>query len=256
MDHRLAAVHADAGGEGRDHVVGDGQDDQLDLLNEGLRLGERAHPVHELPEPLPASASRLATAWIGQPARRQGGAERGADGARPDDARVRRLAGLGVVMGMHVVVDVDLVAMPVVPVRHRVQVDAGLVDRCSVSLRRRAAASAGRSPHAFIGRPSVWRGTLARIECNERTEIDALSQMDPFGARAPLGPGLPDLYRVSAAGRRDRRWGAAGDGPDPAREPAPPRRRRHRRPRPTSRPSPRGARASRRGRDPVHARRA
>ena len=28
--------------------------------------------------------------------------------------------------------------------------------------------------------------------------MDALSRIDPFGARAPLGPGLPDLYRVSA----------------------------------------------------------
>jgi aconitate hydratase len=28
--------------------------------------------------------------------------------------------------------------------------------------------------------------------------MDTLSRMDPFGARASLGPGLPDLYRVSA----------------------------------------------------------
>src|SRR5687768_10821288 len=28
--------------------------------------------------------------------------------------------------------------------------------------------------------------------------MDALSRIDPFGARAPLGPGLPDWYRVSA----------------------------------------------------------
>ncbi|MBA2299406.1 MAG: aconitate hydratase, partial [Chloroflexi bacterium] len=28
--------------------------------------------------------------------------------------------------------------------------------------------------------------------------MDALSRSDPFGARAPLGPSLPDLYRVSA----------------------------------------------------------
>jgi aconitate hydratase len=30
--------------------------------------------------------------------------------------------------------------------------------------------------------------------------MDTLSRMDPFGARAPLGPGQPDLYRVSALG--------------------------------------------------------
>src|SRR5688572_10846556 len=68
----------------------------------------------------------------------------------------------------------------------------------SVSARSRAARSPGRSLHAFIGRSSVGRGTLARIECSEPTEMDALSRIDPFGARAPLGPGLPDLYRVSA----------------------------------------------------------
>src|SRR5687767_12510788 len=68
----------------------------------------------------------------------------------------------------------------------------------SVSARSRAARSPGRSPHAFIGRSSVGRGTLARIECSEPAEMDALSRIDPFGARAPLGPGLPDWYRVSA----------------------------------------------------------
>ncbi len=31
--------------------------------------------------------------------------------------------------------------------------------------------------------------------------MDALSHEDPFGARAPLGPGLPDIYRVSTLGR-------------------------------------------------------
>jgi aconitate hydratase A / 2-methylisocitrate dehydratase len=30
--------------------------------------------------------------------------------------------------------------------------------------------------------------------------MDALSRIDPFGARAPLGPGLPDLYRLAAIG--------------------------------------------------------
>ncbi len=32
--------------------------------------------------------------------------------------------------------------------------------------------------------------------------MDALSRIDPFGARAPLGPGLPDLYRLDALGGR------------------------------------------------------
>ncbi len=32
--------------------------------------------------------------------------------------------------------------------------------------------------------------------------MDALSRIDPFGARAPLGPGLPDLYRLDVLGGR------------------------------------------------------
>ena len=28
------------------------------------------------------------------------------------------------------------------------------------------------------------------------------TSIDPFGARAPLGPGLPDLYRLDAVGDR------------------------------------------------------
>jgi aconitate hydratase len=32
--------------------------------------------------------------------------------------------------------------------------------------------------------------------------MDALSRIDPFGARAALGPGLPDLYRLDALGAR------------------------------------------------------
>ncbi len=32
--------------------------------------------------------------------------------------------------------------------------------------------------------------------------MDALSRIDPFGARASLGPGLPDLYRLDALGGR------------------------------------------------------
>src|SRR6476660_953162 len=79
----------------------------------------------------------------------------------------------------------------------------------SVSARRRAASAAacacsvGRSRQAFIRarrRRRDGRGTLARIECNEPTEASRVSGMDPFGARASLGPGLPDLYRLDALG--------------------------------------------------------
>ncbi|MEO6207399.1 MAG: aconitase family protein, partial [Candidatus Limnocylindrales bacterium] len=30
--------------------------------------------------------------------------------------------------------------------------------------------------------------------------MDALSRIDPFGARSPLGPGMPDVYRLDALG--------------------------------------------------------
>jgi hypothetical protein len=46
------------------------------------------------------------------------------------------------------------------------------------------------------------RGTLPSIECSERTRKHALSSTDPFGARAPLGPGLPDIYRLDVLGDR------------------------------------------------------
>src|SRR6476469_9850085 len=32
--------------------------------------------------------------------------------------------------------------------------------------------------------------------------MDALSRIDPFGARAPLAPGLPDIYRLAVLGDR------------------------------------------------------
>ncbi len=53
-----------------------------------------------------------------------------------------------------------------------------------------------------MGRPGGGRGTLARSECSETMERDALTRIDPFGARASLGPGLPDIYRLSALGGR------------------------------------------------------
>ena len=73
----------------------------------------------------------------------------------------------------------------------------------SVARRSIAASSAGSPRQAFIGgrpRRTDERGTLPRIECSEPMEMDAVSRMDPFGARASLGPGLPDLYRLDALG--------------------------------------------------------
>ena len=70
VDHRLAAVHPERGGQRADDVVRHGQDDQLDLVEDRLRVGEDAgarRPASGTARAGPAS--RLATAWIGQPAR-------------------------------------------------------------------------------------------------------------------------------------------------------------------------------------------
>ena len=69
VDDRLPAVQPEVAGHGADGVVGHGQDDELDLVEERGRLGERPRPGDEAPEPLASAGSRLATAAIGQPAR-------------------------------------------------------------------------------------------------------------------------------------------------------------------------------------------
>ena len=129
VDHRLPAVHPDRPGERRDGVVGDGDDDQLDLLDEGLRLGERADAVDLRAEPL--AAGRVAAGdRLDRPAGpAQGDPEGGPDRARPDDPDDRRLARLGVLMRVLVVARVDVVAVAVVARRGRVEVDAGRLDR-------------------------------------------------------------------------------------------------------------------------------
>ena len=77
---------------------------------------------------------------------------------------------------------------------------------------------------------------------------------DPFGARATLGPGLARPLPARCGRRPDRPRDAAGHGQDPAREPAPPRRRRGRpRARMSRRCSPGDPGSVGRGGDPVHA---
>ena len=73
-----------------------------------------------------------------------------------------------------------------------------------------------------------------------------MSRDRPLRRPRALGPGLPDIYRLSAlAGIAARPSRPPVTVTDPARERAPPRRRRDRPSRRTSRRSPRGARASR-----------
>jgi aconitate hydratase len=52
------------------------------------------------------------------------------------------------------------------------------------------------------GRLVGARGTLAPFECTQPVRTDALSRIDPFGARTALGPGLPDVYRLDAVADR------------------------------------------------------
>ena len=51
---------------------------------------------------------------------------------------------------------------------------------------------------------AVSRSRAVRLhpsKSSEPAEIDALPRIDPFDARAPLAPGLPDVYRLSAISR-------------------------------------------------------
>src|SRR6185295_17844129 len=83
----------------------------------------------------------------------------------------------------------------------------------SISARSRSGSSPGNAPQGFTERYEPgwpgsdrlgrrWRpperGTLPCIESSEPTEYHALPSADPFGARASLGPGLPDIYRLGA----------------------------------------------------------
>src|SRR5512141_1980676 len=81
----------------------------------------------------------------------------------------------------------------------------------SVSARSCSGSSPGRWPHDLIGaaagrraRNAIGAVGLSSFECSERVRTDAMSRIDPFSARAALGAGLPDYYRLDVlAGRVD-----------------------------------------------------
>ena len=54
VDDRLAAVQPETPRHGRDGVVGDGQDHELDFVEQGVGLGEGTGAFDQLPEPLAA----------------------------------------------------------------------------------------------------------------------------------------------------------------------------------------------------------
>ncbi len=102
MDDRLAAVQAEAAGDDGDRVVGDGDDDELRVVEKRVRLGEGANAWHEAAKALapPGIAGRDRA---DDPTRAiEGHAERGSHGSRADDSDDRRLARLGPDMGMGV----------------------------------------------------------------------------------------------------------------------------------------------------------
>ena len=99
MDHRLPAVHPERGGERRDGVIGDGQDDELDLVEDRFGVREDAADLDQRTEPL-APTGVAAGDRVDRPA---AAAERDTegrpDGPGPDDPDDRRLAGAGMDVG-------------------------------------------------------------------------------------------------------------------------------------------------------------
>ncbi len=104
VDHRLAAVHPEGRRQRCDRIVGYGDDDELDLVHQGLRLGERARRGHERPEPFAPRRITRRDGRHGPTGPSEGHPERRADRARSHDPDDRRLARLAVLVRVNVVV--------------------------------------------------------------------------------------------------------------------------------------------------------
>jgi hypothetical protein len=153
--------------EGGELVVGDGDDDQLHLLDEGLRLGEGPSATGQTGHPLPSGRIPAGDRLDRPTGSGQGQRERAADRTATDDASGRALPRPGVLMRVLMPVGVDVVPVAVVPRWGRVQVDAGGLDgglglgtvalgvvprERPPRLHRRPAAAAGRSRYASTQR--------------------------------------------------------------------------------------------------------
>ena len=114
--------------ERRDRIVGDGQDDQLDLVEDGLRIGEDAADVDQRAEPL-APAGIPARHRVDRPAgSTQRHAERGADRTGPHDADDRGPARLRLDVRVGMVAGMGGIAVAVEARRRRIEIDARLGD--------------------------------------------------------------------------------------------------------------------------------
>ena len=124
MDQGLAGVEPEGAREGGDRVVGNGEQDQLDLVEQRVRLGEGAgagDQVAEAGTPF-GIAARDRRDRPARPHKRH--SESSADRTRADDPDDRVLARFGVGMGMRVVMGVGAVAVAVLTGSLRVELDA------------------------------------------------------------------------------------------------------------------------------------
>ena len=170
VDHRLAAVHPQRGGQRADDVVGDGEHDQLDLIEDRLRVGEDAGDVDERAEPLAPSGIPAGDRVDRPAAAGQGDRERGPDRAGADDPGDRRLARTGVEMRVGVVARVGRVVVAMRARRRRMEVDAGRLDGgcrlCAIGRLFAFGIVAGQvAPRLHRGRPGA---DLDRRTCTRR----------------------------------------------------------------------------------------
>jgi hypothetical protein len=125
VDHRLPAVHPEGAGERRHGIIWDRQDDQLDLVEDRLRVGEDPGDVDQRAKALAPFRVATGDRVDGPAGARQRDAEGGPDRARPDDADDRWLTRGGMHVRMDVVIRVGLVTVAVAARRRRVEVDPG-----------------------------------------------------------------------------------------------------------------------------------
>ena len=124
MDHGLAAIEAKLAGEDGQRVVGNREDDQLNLVEKRRRLREATRARDQASEPLAAGGIARGNGDDRPAGARQGHAEGRPNGARPHDPDGRRFVWPRVHVGVGVIGGMDLVAMTVLAGRDRIEVDA------------------------------------------------------------------------------------------------------------------------------------